>query len=142
MNKCSIYQKIFRIYYLETELDDNFQNVKLDNSTSTLPQIKHLSSTSPVYKTKNNKYYGDIYYTCTLYSNKVISNGTIEINGFGSFFYSFITDIVIVDNEPIIPNGTIIKTSISSGSGYFLNKVGDIVMKYLEGKRVINIFIY
>lgn len=142
MNNCSIYQKIFKIYYLTDELDNNFQNIELNISTSTLPQILYLSSMAPVYKFKNNRNYGNIYYTTTLYSNKITANGTIEINGFGSLFYSFISDVVTIDNKPVIPTGTIIKTNISSGSGYFLDKVGDIVIRYLEGRRVIKILIY
>ena len=132
---------VYKIYYKKNELDGNFQTVNLNVGTSTLPQISISSTSSPVYNLRNQKR-GNIYYTTTNYSDKTIANGTIDFGVEGSISYSFIAPIQIINNETIIPTGTITKTNIISGTGSMSNKTGYVKITYLPDSRLIKIVMW
>lgn len=133
--------KVCKLYYLQNELDNNFQNINLDNTTSILPQISISSGMSPVYH-ENSKNFGNIYYTFTNYGNKVVANGVLELKNLGKIFYSFIENIIIINGIPVIPTGTISRIQISSGTDYFFRKKGHLIISYLENKHKIKVIIY
>ncbi len=132
--------KFYKFYYLTNDIDNSFQSIKLNNSTSSLGQISIYSTKTKLYN-KINSPIGYIYYTFTLYSNRAVGSGTIELTNIGSFFYNFITNIQMINGIPVIPTGTIIKTTINSGSGKFLNKQGYILISYLQDRRNFEITI-
>lgn len=133
--------KVCKLYYLTSELDNNFQTTQLDKSTSALPQISHVSGVSPIYH-ENASPFGNIYYTFTLYENRVVANGILELSNLGKIFYNFMENIVLTNGVPVIPRGTITKVQIDSGTGYFFGKKGHLIISYLETKRNIKVVIY
>lgn len=137
------HNKIYKFYYIATELDNNFQSINLyNNSHSLQKQISIGSGKTFIYKSKSNKNIGEIYFTFTNYGNKIVVNGTIDIMKKGSIFFNFITEIIFVNGIPIIPTGTIIKVPIISGSDIFLGKKGLVNIEFAKEKRNIKIIIF